>query len=111
MSTDKTDPVPRTTSALKSARLDPELVLELCVKFNGYDGAFKALAESGLVNPDTGRPFTKHALVFVSKKAKGYKAWRTEREKERKDTAKEFSRIARRMIATKDKQKAEAEKG
>lgn len=92
---------------LREGRLDPDLVLQLCERFDGYDGAYKALAEEGLLNPDTGRPFTKHALIFVAKKSAGYKAWRTKREKARKNTAIEFARIAKRMIATKKKIKPE----
>lgn len=87
--------------------LDPDLVLELCKKLSGYDGVAKLLAEEGLLNPKTGAPYSKHTIVYTVRKAAGYKAWREERERQRRDTRKEFTRIAKRRLATMEKQKKE----
>ena len=81
--------------------LDPDLMLALCRKFSGYDGAVRQLAEDGLKNPRTGKPYTKHAVRCAAMKAAGYAEWRREREKERSDTAREFRRIARKRVAEK----------
>jgi hypothetical protein len=89
-------------------RLDPELVLGLCKKFSGFDGAVKHLAEKKFLNPDTGKPFTKHAIIYAAKKADGYEEWRKDREKERTDTAQEFKRIAKAALSTKRTKKKEA---
>jgi len=90
--------------------LDPELVMALCQKFQGYNGAVKALADGGFVNPATNRPFTKHAIIYASRKAKGYDEWRVEREKERADIVSEFKRIAKSALVNRKDRKDKASK-
>lgn len=96
-----------TTKVKRPPMLDPELVLKLCKKFSGYDGAVKALAEKGLLNPVTGKPFTKHAIIYAAKRAKGHDEWRAKREEERTNTVTEFKRIARLALATKRSKREE----
>lgn len=85
--------------------LDPDLVLELCKKCSGYDGVARLLAEEGLKNPRTKKPYSKHTVLYTVRKAEGYKAWRAKREEERRNTRAEFTRIAKRRLATMEKQK------
>jgi hypothetical protein len=84
----------------RKTRLDPDTVVALCEQFSGYDGVVSYLAEKGLKNPDTGKPFTKHAIIYAAKKSDKWKAWHNARQKERTDTANEFNRIAKKRLAT-----------
>jgi hypothetical protein len=97
----------RKKAKVREPLLDPELVLRLCKKFSGYDGAMKALRDEGFVNPSTNKPFTKHALIYASKKANGYDDWRIEREKERANVVSEFKRIAKVALANRKEKAAE----
>lgn len=86
--------------------LEPDILLALCKKLDGYDGAIKYLADQGLKNPKTSKPFTKHAIIYTVRKAKGFEEWRKSREKERTDTTKEFKRIAMKRLAHQAEKKA-----
>lgn len=56
--------------------LDPEKVFILVQKFGGYAEAANHLAEKGVLNPRTQKPYSKHIVKYSARKAKGFERWK-----------------------------------
>jgi hypothetical protein len=78
--------------------LDPEAIMQLCKKFGSYYGATKALALAGVVNPSTGKPFTRAGVYLAAKRAPGWKEWEEQRKKAQSSATAELVEVTSKIL-------------
>lgn len=81
-----------------SLALDPDLVVKLLRQLGGYNKVHRHLADEGLVNPRTSKPFSKAFVIWVAKKSKDFPAWRASVAREHERTQAKFAKVAKKAL-------------